>query len=120
MDYWFGSGSFSGPPLNLRRPLVVSFASTVLSTFVVASGGVDGGSGQENLLNTKLLNLGIPYLALHLIQLAGQAAFGLRSGSFGAPLPGGPIRIHFLLERCVGVYCDRPASSRTWPWEPSR
>ena len=120
MDYWFGSGSLSGPPLNLRRPLVVLFVSTALSSLFGASGIVDGGSGQENLLNTKLLNLGIPHLALYLIQLAGQAAFGLRSGSLGAPLPGGTIRIHFLLERCVGVYCDRPASSRTWPWEPSR
>ena len=65
-------GVLSGPPLNLRRPLVVLFVSTALSSLFGASGIVDGGSGQENLLNTKLLNLGIPYLALDLLQLAGS------------------------------------------------
>ena len=64
-------GVLSGPPLNLRRPLVDSFVSTVLSTFFVPFGTSLRGSGQENLLVTKLLNLGIYYLALYLLQLAG-------------------------------------------------
>ena len=61
-----------GPPLNLRRPLVASLVSTVLSTFFVPFGTSLRGSGQENFLVTKLLNLGIPYLALYLLQLAGS------------------------------------------------
>jgi hypothetical protein len=109
-------GVLSVPPLILGGPwstcLLVLFSPLALRCRLVT---LTRGSGQENLLVTKLLNLGIPYLALYLLQLAGQAALGLRSGSLGAPLPGGPIRIHFLLERCVGVSCDRPASSRTWP-----
>ena len=71
MDYWFGSGSVFGPPLNLRRPLVDLSVSTALSTFFVPFGTSLRGSGQENFLVTKLLNFGIPYLALYLLQLAG-------------------------------------------------
>ena len=115
-----GRGPCLVPPLIFGGPWSLCLLLLRSPSSSTPFGVVDVGSGQENLLNTKLLNFGIPYLALYLIQLAGQAAFGLRSGSLGAPLPGGPIRIHFLLERCVGVSCDRPASSRTWSWEPSR
>ena len=62
--------------------------------------------GRKTNSRTKLPDLGIPYLTVHFLQLAGaQLQWVCGQGRLALRCQGGPIRIHVGSKSCRGLCC---------------